>query len=142
MTDRFLLDTHVLLWVESGDRRLTTTTRGLIEDCWKRGGSICFSAVSAWEIAVLVDAGRVRLDLPIVAWFERFLDYPGVEGVPLSHRAALGAYQLRGLEHRDPADRLLIATAIELECPLITYDGPITRFAQLHGRQYGFSVAA
>jgi PIN domain nuclease of toxin-antitoxin system len=45
------------------------------------------------------------------------------------------------LPHRDPADRLLIATAIELACPLATYDQRITHFARKHGRQYRFAIA-
>ena len=66
----------------------------------------------------------------------------GVEFVPLALSAAARAYQLHHLEHRDPADRLLIATAIELGCPLVTYDDRIRRFGERHGRQYGFAVAA
>jgi PIN domain nuclease of toxin-antitoxin system len=97
--------------------------------------------VTTWEIGVLVDIGRIDLDLPVDAWIDRFLDYPGIEGVPLSHRAASRSYQLHQLEHRDPADRLLIATAIELGCPLVTYDERITRFGKRHGRQYRFTVA-
>jgi PIN domain nuclease of toxin-antitoxin system len=100
------------------------------------------SAVSAWEIALLVDAGRIALDVPVEAWIDRFLGRPGVEAAPLSHHAACRSYRLHHLEHRDPADRLLIATAIELACPLISYDERIMRFAKKHGRQYRFSVQA
>ena len=142
MTDRLLLDTHIALWADSGDNRLTAATRQLIEDCWGGGGAICFSAVTAWEIAMLVDAGRVELDLPIEAWVARFLGRPGVETVSLGCRAAMRSYQLHHLERRDPADRLLIATAIDLGCPLVTYDDQIRRFGERHGRQYGFAVAA
>jgi PIN domain nuclease of toxin-antitoxin system len=74
------------------------------------------------------------------AWVQRFLDRPGIEAVPLAHRAAARSYQLHHLEHRDPADRLLIATAIELRCPLVTYDERITQFGKKRGRQQGFSV--
>jgi PIN domain nuclease of toxin-antitoxin system len=45
------------------------------------------------------------------------------------------------LPHRDPADRLLIATAIELACPMVTYDARILEFARDHGRRHGFRVA-
>ncbi len=51
---------------------------------------------------------------------------PGVSSVPISWRAAARAYSLPNFERRDPGDRLLIATALELGCPLVTYDGPIT----------------
>jgi PIN domain nuclease of toxin-antitoxin system len=140
VTDRLLLDTHVALWLDSGDDHLRASTRALIDGSWQNGGSIFLSAVTAWEIALLVDTGRVDLDLPVEAWIERFLDRPGIEAVPLSYSAACRSYQLHHLEHRDPADRLLIATAIELACPLITYDERIARFGKKHGRQYRFAV--
>ena len=140
MTDRLLLDTHIALWLDSGDDRLQPSTRSLIDGCWLNGGTIFLSAVTAWEIALLVDAERIDLDIPVEAWIERFLGRPGVEAAALGHRAACRSYQLHHLEHRDPADRLLIATAIELACPLVTYDARIARFGEKHGRQYRFAV--
>lgn len=142
MRGRLLLDTHIVLWLDSGDSRLQPDTRSLIDTCWQRGWSILLSSVSVWEIALLVDTGRVALDGPVDAWVERFLDRPGIETVPLDCRAASRSYGLHPLEHRDPADRLLIATAIELGCPLVTYDERIDSFAERHGNRYGFTVAA
>lgn len=141
MTDRLLLDTHIALWLDAGDERLSIATRALIDGCWRGGGSICLSAVTAWEVALLVDTGRIALDRPVEAWVERFLGRPGIEAIPLGHRAASRAYRLHHLEDRDPADRLLIATAIELGCPLVTYDERIERFAARHGGEYGFKAA-
>ena len=140
MTDRLLLDTHIALWLDSGDQRLTAATRSLIDTCWQAGGTIYFSAVTAWEIALLLDGRRISLDAPVEAWIERFLDRPGLAAVPLGIGAACRAYQFAELAHRDPADRLLIATAIELACPMVTYDERIERFGRAHGRRYGFSV--
>jgi len=142
VTDRLLLDTHIALWLDSGDDRLRASTRALIDGCWQNGGAILLSAITVWEIALLVDTGRIDLDVPVAAWIERFLDCPGIEAVPLGHQAASRSYQLHHLEHRDPADRLLIATAIELACPLVTYDERIVRFGKRHGRQYRFAVDA
>jgi PIN domain nuclease of toxin-antitoxin system len=142
VTDRLLLDTHIALWLDSGDDRLRASTRALIDGCWQNGGAILLSAITVWEIALLVDTGRIDLDVPVAAWIERFLDRPGIEAVPLGHQAASRSYQLHHLEHRDPADRLLIATAIELACPLVTYDERIVRFGKKHGRQYRFAVDA
>jgi PIN domain nuclease of toxin-antitoxin system len=139
MTDRLLLDTHIALWLDSGDDRLQRSTRDLIDGCWRGGGAILLSAVTAWEIALLVDLGRIDLDLPVDAWIERFIQRPGVESAPLSHRAASRSYQLHHFDHRDPADRLLIATAIELDCPLVTYDKRIAHFGENHGRQHRFT---
>jgi PIN domain nuclease of toxin-antitoxin system len=140
VTDRLLLDTHVALWLDSGDDRLRGSTRALIDGCWQSGGTIFLSAVTAWEIALLVDTGRIDLDIPVEAWIGRFLERPGIEAAPLGDQAACRSYRLHHLEHRDPADRLLIATAIELACPLVTYDERIARFGKKHGRQYGFAV--
>jgi len=142
VTDGLLLDTHIALWLDSGAERLRASTRALIDGCWRDGGSIFLSAVTAWEVALLVDTGRIDLDIPVEAWVGRFLQRPGIEAVPLGHQAASRAYRLHHLEHRDPADRLLIATAIELGCPLVTYDDRIARFGSKHGRQYRFAVSA
>lgn len=91
---------------------------------------------------MLADAGRIDLDTTVDAWVDRFISQFGIEAVPLDHRAAARSYRLHQFERRDPADRMLIATAIELQCPLVTYDEPIQRFGQLHGREHGFTVAA
>jgi PIN domain nuclease of toxin-antitoxin system len=142
VTGTILLDTHIALWLDSGSSELRPSTRALIDGCWKAGGTVLFSAVTAWEIALLVDTGCIDLDLPVDAWVERFLARPGVAAAPLEPRAASRAYQLHHLEHRDPADRLLIATAIERACPLVTYDDRIRSFGEAHGGRYRFSIGA
>ena len=71
---------------------------------------------------------------------ERLLSLSGVKAEPLGWRAASRAYSLEGLKHRDPADRLLIATAIDLDCPMVTYDRKIAEFASAHGSRANFSV--
>ena len=142
MRDRLLLDTHIALWLDSGDDCLHPSTRALIDGCWRNDGKILLSAVTAWEIALLVDAERIDLDVPVDAWIDRFINRPGVEAIPLNLAAASRSYHPRHLEHRDPADRLLIATAIELGCPLVTYDERIARFAERYGSRYRFAVAA
>ena len=141
MTARLLLDTHIALWLDSGDDRLRAATRALIDLTWQGGGMILLSAVSVWEIALLVDTGRIDLDLPVDAWVTRFIGRPGVDAVPLTHRAASRSYHLHHFAQRDPADRLLIATAIELDCPLVTYDDRVATFARRHGRQHRFAVS-
>lgn len=141
MSGELLIDTHIALWLSSGDPRLASETRELIDSCWKAHGTIFLSAVSVWEIALLTDAGRLSLEQPVDDWVDRFLGWPGIAAAPLSHRAAALAYRLHHLANRDPADRLLIATAIELGCPFVTYDQRIIEFGTRYGGQYGFAVA-
>lgn len=142
MTESLLLDTHIVLWLDGGDESLRPQTRSLIDGCWRDGGTIYLSPITAWEIALLVDTGRLDLDVPVAAWIDRFLDRPGMAPAPLDHRAACRSYQLHHLQTRDPADRLLIATAIELGCPLVTYDEHVAQFGKRHGRQYRFAAVS
>jgi len=136
-----LLDTHVALWLDSGDERLGDAARRAIDQSWQAGGRIYLSAVSVWEIAVLVDKSFIELDLPVEEWVARFLNRPGLAAVSLDHAAAARAYRLHHFAYRDPADRMLIASAIGLGCPLVTRDDRIRHFARARGRQYGFTVA-
>lgn len=76
MDGQLLLDTHIALWLDSGSGRLRRSTAALVDDCWRNGGTILLSAVTVWEIALLVDTGRVALDIP-VEWVERFAGRPG-----------------------------------------------------------------
>jgi PIN domain nuclease of toxin-antitoxin system len=61
LSDAFLLDTHIALWLDSGHQSLRASTRAFIDDCRRNGGEIFLSAVSVWEIALLVDGGRIDL---------------------------------------------------------------------------------
>jgi PIN domain nuclease of toxin-antitoxin system len=97
LTHEVLLDTHIAIWLENGDQRLRPATLALIEDCRRNGGTILLSAVSVWEIARLVYRHRIELVIPLEAWVERFVDRPGVEVLPLSHREASRAYRPRVL---------------------------------------------
>jgi PIN domain nuclease of toxin-antitoxin system len=137
-----LLDTHIAIWLNAGDLRLRPATRTLIETCVRDGGTAYFSTISAWEMAVLVDLKRLILDVPPDQWVKRFTSRPGIEMAPLSLTAASRSYELPGILHRDPADRLLMATAIELACPLVTYDALLVAYAARHGAVCGFSVEA
>ena len=135
-----LLDTHIALWLDSGDSNLQRATIAAIEEVRRGAGAIYFSAISAWEIALLVESGRMDLDVPVEEWVERFLEQGGVEPAPLSLTAASLAYRFHPFAHRDPGDRLLMATAVELGCPLVTYDRRMVEFARRYGSQHRFQV--
>ena len=73
--------------------------------------------------------GRLTLDTVPAAWFQRFLDQPGVRLAPLTIEAAAGSASLPEPFHNDSADRLLVATARELGAPLVTRDAAILAYA-------------
>lgn len=118
-----LLDTHAILWLDIGDP-LSEAAHESIRRAAASGG-VLVSPVSAWELGLLVKRGRITLDLEPLAWLRRFLGGAGVRFVPLTVEAAVRSSFLPDTFHGDPADRLLVATARELDVPLVTRDRKI-----------------
>jgi PIN domain nuclease of toxin-antitoxin system len=130
-----LLDTHVWIWWVHGDPRLSASARETIEEHEVEGLGV--SVISCWEVANLVERNRITLTIPLVEWIERALRYPGVRLLDLSPAIAIRSTQLPGDFHRDPADRILVATARQYDCPILTADELILRYphVQVHSAQ-------
>ena len=116
-----VLDTHVWLWWVTGDPRLSLNQIQAIS-LEPDGGAIGVSVVSCWEIAMLVNTRRLHLSVDPLDWMRAELAYPSVELLPLNPEIAVRAYSLPEPFHPDPADRLIVATAIENGCALVTSD--------------------
>lgn len=128
-----LLDTHVWIWVSEGDTaRVRRTVIRAINDA-ARDGRLLVSAVSVWELALLVTRGRVRVSEPLPIWATRRARGGGHQFVPLTADDALASVLLRGTYHADPADRFLIATAQRLNARLVTADEKILAYAARDG---------
>jgi len=117
-----VLDTHALLWMDRNDPMLGPQSRGLIENTW-RADVVAVSAISFWETALLADRGRIVLPVPAEAWRLDLLQ-AGLREIAIDGRVALLAARLEGL-HRDPADRFIVATSLQLGATLVTADGHI-----------------
>ncbi len=78
-------------------------------------------AISCWEVAKLVELGRLQLTVAVEQWLTQALQ-PPVLLLPLTPEVAIGSTQLPGVFHRDPADQLIVATARQYNCPLVTLD--------------------
>lgn len=89
-------------------------------------GDLAISAISLWEIALLVRKERLRIGQPLVAW-RRDLLQRGVIELPLGGATCIAAAQLKDF-HADPADRLIVATVQELGATLLTADEKILRW--------------
>jgi len=115
-----LLDTHIWVWWVHGDSRLSAFHANLIAD--NEGGEIGVCTISLWEVAKLVELGRLILPVTIDEWFSAALNYPGVTLVDLTPGIAIESTQLPSRLHRDPADQIIVATARVLGCDLLTAD--------------------
>jgi PIN domain nuclease of toxin-antitoxin system len=114
-----LLDTHVLLWAASDDRKLGRKTRNMIDRRWANG-ELAVPAIAFWEVGLLEARGRVSLSTPVRAWRDAVLTAGAVE-LALDGNVALRALDLAAL-HDDPADRFIVATALAHEATLVTAD--------------------
>ncbi|MEP7314809.1 MAG: type II toxin-antitoxin system VapC family toxin [Pseudomonadota bacterium] len=113
-----LLDTHVIIWLATADPSLGKRSHTLI-DAAAQSGALAVSAISFWEIALLIEKGRLQTSLAAEELRNRLL-HAGVVEVPLSGDIAVLATQL-GL-HADPADRFIAASAISRGATLLTAD--------------------
>jgi PIN domain nuclease of toxin-antitoxin system len=123
-----LLDTHVVVWWTNGDlQRLSAQARERIEQAAQANNDqhLLISTISCWEVAMLVQRGRLGLSLDCDRWLELVAAIPTVRLLALEPRVAMAATTLPEPFHPDPADRFLVAQARALGVPLITADAKI-----------------
>jgi len=114
-----LLDTHVLVWLDEANPRLGPGAIKKIDAAFQAGNAMV-SAISFWEVSMLVRKGRIRLELDLRVWRNDFMQQGLIE-LPVTGEIGIKA---AGLEqfHGDPADRLIAATALQHSLTLITAD--------------------
>ncbi len=121
---KFLLDTHVLVWWVEGGSRLSAEQQEVLATA-SQTRPLLVSEISLWEIANLVDLGRLELKLPLLEWLSRASAPPLVRRLGLSPQVAAEVVALPDSFHRDPADRILVATAKVHGATLVTKDRQI-----------------
>ena len=125
-----LLDTHVMLWLRLGDARLGAGALSAIDQAWQ-SDELCVSAVSFWEVAILKAKQRVRFPEDVGLWRREQLEQGAIE-LPLDGSTAIRAATLPDF-HADPADRLIVATALEghrlvtADRRILDWPGPVSR---------------
>jgi PIN domain nuclease of toxin-antitoxin system len=102
---------------------------------------IAVSAITPWEIALLVSKGRLQLSAEVMQWIRVALAKPGVRLVPLEPEIAVESTRLPFEMHADPADRILVATARHLGATLVTADGALLEMAR-RGNFVGMDAGA
>ena len=119
-----LLDTHILIWWLNGDGPLSSAQRDILGAA-DGSSPIRVSDISLWEIATLHSLGRLRLALPLRDWLEKAVAPPLVRRHGVSPAIAAEVAALPDSFQRDPADRILVATARVIGATLLTRDSRI-----------------
>lgn len=125
-----VLDTHTLVWWVSGDVALSEKAKTAI-DQELAGGDIIISGITAWEIAMLVEREKLLLSMDVENWLATVSEIDAVRFVPVDVEIALKSVALPGDFHKDPADRMIVATARKFAAPLVTKDEKIRAYAHV-----------
>jgi len=125
-----VLDTHVWVWWVSGIEELPLKIIRLIEKAIDQK-AIYISCISVWEVAQLIERGRLQITLDVNNWVAKSEALPFVHFIPVDNVIALRSVQLPSPLHPDPADRIIIATALNLGFSLVTRDERLARYAHV-----------
>ena len=124
-----VLDTHALIWWVNGDSQLSINAKRAIENEQQHEeGIILVSAISAWEIALLVERDRLTLGMNLDDWLETVSEIEGMRFVPVDEAVGVESTRLPGDFHKDPADRMITALARHFNVPLVTADENIRAY--------------
>ena len=126
-----LLDTHVWIWTQESPETLSSQLREALSD---EKCDLFVSPVSSLEIAQLAWAGRLTLAGRLQTWISESIRALLAETIAVSHEIAVAAYDLPGEFHRDPADRILVATARVHDLILVTADERILSYPHVMTR--------
>ncbi len=123
-----LLDTCALIFVTMNEPE-SGKARAAMQRAYEVGDPVFVSPISAWEIGLLVSIGRLNLSLPPNRWFDSVMQKPGIALADLSTNVLIAASFLPDTAVRDPADRILVATAREYDFTLVTRDRKLLAYA-------------
>ena len=131
MTEKpsLLLDTHAAIWITE-DEPLASGAIEAIDTAYRTSTPIFVSAITAWEVGLLVARNRLSLGAKPERWFQRLLAIPGVKLADLSPDILIASSFLPGEPPRDPADRIILATARDLGATLVTRDRLILKYGE------------
>lgn len=120
-----LLDTCAILWAVIEPERLSEKARSILS---REDTQVQVSPISCAEIACAVERGRIELDRHWKLWFRHFVDQNAWRLVSIDLRIVEESYSLPEYSHRDPADRIIVATARLLQCPVVTADRQMVQY--------------
>ena len=128
--ERFLLDTHTWVWLLNGTPQIQQSPVFSRIIRAVRNTGLFLSTISVWEVAMLEAKGRIAFSTEIRSWINKAICAPGLQIVELLPEISIDSTHLPGEFHGDPADRIIVATARHLKCPVVTADKKIIVYAE------------
>ena len=123
-----VIDTHILIWFVNTSSELSELAQSTIENAIASGEEIIISSISTWEIAMLIEKSRLTLSMDLENWLGHVQKVDCFRFMPIDNEIAYKSATLPGNFHKDPADRMIVATARKLAVPLITADKKIRQY--------------
>ena len=117
-----VLDTHTLIWLDTGNKLLGNDSLKSIDQALA-DNALTVSAITFWEVAMLASKGRLTMDLPIEIWRKQLIE-KGLVEMPMDGNIGIRAAEMEEF-HGDPADRIIVATALSTGSLLVTADKKI-----------------
>jgi PIN domain nuclease of toxin-antitoxin system len=125
-----VLDTHAWIWFASNPENLSKKAQKAVEAAREEKG-VLISSISVWEIALLVAKKRLKLTLDVTDWVAKSEILPFIQFIPVTNSISIKAVNLPGSLHSDPADRIIIATALSVGAVLVTKDKKISSYGHV-----------
>ena len=122
-----VLDTHVWVWFVSNPELLSKPAKKAINAAMAQK-EIFISSISAWEVALLVDKKRLELTIDVTDWIAKSEKLQFFQFIPVDNSVAVKSVNLPQPLHSDPADRIIIATAITIAASVVTKDEKILNY--------------
>ena len=123
-----VLDTHILIWWITGDLTKLSENATFAINQELAGGEIIISSITAWEVAMLVAKDRIVISMDLEEWLSTIAQIEAVKFYAVDNDIAVKSATLPGEFHKDPADRMIVATARKLGCSLVTADEKILNY--------------
>lgn len=125
-----VLDTHAWIWFISNPELLSERAEKAVNQA-AQNKSLLVSSISAWELALLVKKNRLSLALEVTDWIAKSESLPFIQFVPVTNSIAVKSVNLPDSFHPDPADRIIIATALSHGAQLVSKDKKMLAYSQI-----------
>ena len=125
-----LLDTHVWWWILSEPERVSEKVHDIIQSTRPKERAI--ASISIWEFAMMASRGRIQLSISPKKWIDYAVNKTGLQVLELNGKIAVESCNLPGNFHKDPADRIIVATARIHEATLITKDQKMIDYTEVN----------